>query len=111
PREPLQPNGRERLLAQLDKSQTTIERAACATQEDLFAQILGYRNRVNTWQRQRAQHRTVGGEHRCNVERARRLPGDGLTVATVPLSMPFEHSKEIELDVRVRLIVALSGPG
>ena len=105
-----QPLDRPGLLAQLNELQASRDRHLRAAQKDVFAEVLGHRDAVDQRQLECAQNDGVRGEQRRHVECARRLPGERLTHAAARLAAPSEDTEEIELDIGVRISVALYKP-
>ena len=98
-------------LAQLDQLQSPIESSARAREEVLLAELARHRDAVDRRQQERAEHDGVGGQERRDLEAPRGLPCMRLPVVAGRLAVPREDPKEMELDVRVRIPIALHEPG
>ncbi len=62
-------------------------------------------------QRERREHRRVGGQHRRDVRRLHRLPGDRLVLERLRLALPGRHAEEMQPHRRVRVGVDARDPG
>jgi hypothetical protein len=98
------------LFAELHELQPVRERRFRAGEERVLAERAGHRDAIDRRQQQRPQHERVRRQERRHVEPAGRLPRERLVVVAVRLAAPLEHAKEMKLDVRVRVDVALDEP-
>src|SRR5208283_1521178 len=102
-RQALETLDRPGFFTQFHQAHAAAERLPGAAQELLFAEILGHRDSIDQWQRKCVQDRLIRRQQRRDLESARHLPGDRLSIAADRLAAPGEDAEEIELDVGVRV--------